>query len=225
MRMPGLIIILLIIALTGSGIHLTRHVLVKQPSSSSIEIAKSALSNKDNWAKGQYVNVVKRSLYDYNIITRKDIFKPLGAIVATPIRQANEQPMPKEEQRQAPPEPMYKLALTGVVNIDGKNIALVEDSNRNQAYYLTEGEKLKDYFVQSISDDKMILRKAQDTYTFEVGSSIYYNKDGLITSRTVQSHELFSERQGSEGKEQVSLENKTSIIERMRARRRSELGQ
>lgn len=225
MRTPGFIIILLIITLTGSGIHITRRVLVKQPSSSSIEIVKPTVNNKNNWAKAQHIDMTKHSLYDYNVIIKRDIFRPLGLTFALPNRSVTEQPTPKDEQRQQPPEPTYKLAFTGVVNIDGKNIALIEDSNRNQAYYLTEGAKLKDYLVDSVSDDKIVLRKDQDIFTFNVGSSIYYNKDGLITSRNVQSHELFSERRESKGEDRVSLGNNASIIERMRARRRLELGQ
>jgi hypothetical protein len=131
------------------------------------------------------------------------------------------------EKPQAPPEPLYKLAFTGIVNLGSEYIALVEDSSKNDAYFLRKGDKLKDYVVESITDGSVILSNGNSKITSLVGSVAYYNSKGWLSTYEPRNNQVVAlSSSESKAEEPVSVnKNSTglSLIEQMKARRKKEL--
>ena len=226
-RIPRIAIILFIVALIGPGVLLGKYVLNKQP----LFLAKNTESLK-------YMKTVKfsnplplRPLPDYQVIVRNNLFRYLGQreiVIPTPLPQT----IKVEKQQAPPPDPLYKLAFTGIVQLGSEYTALVEDTSRNKAYYLKKNDKLKDYVVEAINEGSVVLSNGNSKFTATVGSVAYYNSNGqistseprnnqIINQTTVRSSESNSGEQASVNKNSANL----SLVEQMKARRKKELEQ
>jgi hypothetical protein len=224
-RTPSIIVILLIIVSIVPGIKLGKYIL--NNNSSDVTINNNSVGNTKT-AKStpsSYLQPTK-SLLDYQVIIGNDLFSPLGGqktiVVASPPKQAIQ-----IEKPQAPPEPLYKLAFTGIVNLGSEYTALVEDSSKNDAYFLRKGDKLKDYVVESITDGSVILSNGNSRFTYPVGSVAYYNSKGWLSTSEPRNNQVVAlSSSESKAEEPVSVNRDSaelSIIEKMKARRKKEL--
>jgi len=143
-------------------------------------------------------------------------------MVASPSKQTIQ-----PEKKPIPPEPLNKLAFTGIVYLESEYIALVEDSSKKDAYFLKKGDKLRDYTVENITDGSVILSNGDSKLTYPVGSAAYYNSKGWVSAPTgpinnqvaVSSPDSKAEESVSANKDSAEL----SLIEKMKARRKKEL--
>jgi len=225
---PSIAVILIIIALIFPGIKLVKYILNSQ-SSVVAQNDKSAGYTKTAKPASNH----HWSLSDYQVIVRNDLFKPLGILQTVPVVATS---LPKQivqtEKQQPPPEPIYKLVFTGVVQLGSEYSALIEDSSKNKAYYLKKGERLKDYTIEAITDDNLILSNGNSKITIRMGSAAYYNSSGQITTSVSQNNQIVAKPPEKKAEETVSLNNSSasgsgnlSLIEQMKARRQKELEQ
>ena len=211
----SIIAILSVIVLIGLGIQLVKHVLNNRSSvavrnTNSVEYTKAGKFTPSG---------------NYQVIIRNDIFSPLGeqktVMVDSPPKQIIQVEKP-------PPEPLNELAFTGIVYLGSEYIALVEDSSKDKAYFLRKGDKLKDYFVDTITDENVVLINGSSKFTAHVGSVVYYDSNGWLSTSEPRSNQTAAEFTESKAEERVSLNKSSddlSIVERMKARRKKELGQ
>ena len=157
------------------------------------------------------------------MIIRRDLFEPLGGrrYEAKPsIAAATTKIEPKETPKPQPDQP-NGLLLTGIVYLNNEPMALIEDSSRGASYF-AKGDRLKDYVVDSIADDKIVLVNGSSRITQVLGSRLYYNASGKIlesAASSIQVKEALASSNAPSNKADLSL------VEQMRARRKKELGQ
>jgi hypothetical protein len=224
-RTPSIIVILLIIVSITPGIGLVKYILNNYSSGVTLNNNSVGYTKTVKSTPSSYLQPTK-SLLDYQVIIGSDLFRPLGeqktVMVASPPKQVIQ-----IEKPQAPPEPLYKLAFTGIVNLGSEYIALVEDSSKNDAYFLRKGDKLKDYVVESITDGSVILSNGNSKITSLVGSVAYYNSKGWLSTYEPRNNQVVAlSSSESKAEEPVSVnKNSTglSLIEQMKARRKKEL--
>jgi len=220
-RMPGIVIIMMAIILVALGVKAGKYVSgnfagehqskTSQKTSRTGGVkAKTHLSPSDIQAN--------RTLWDYQTVIEKNLMERLGwqRIVETPRRY---EPVVQPQQRPEQPKPVNDLVLTGIVRLDGHNVALVEDVSREEAYFLKKGDKLRDYFVESIAEESIVLVNGDSRLTPALGSKAQYDSSG---------HILASELPNAQKVENVVKDTnesaaKMSLIERMKAQRRREL--
>lgn len=193
-----------------------------------------------------------RSLSDCQVIVRRNLFEPLGGrhIEISLAKQITQPTTPtKQELPKPPPDPIHELTLTGIVLMNNEFLALIEDSSRNRSYYLKKGDKLKDYTVDEIKDNEIILVNADSKIIQKLGSKTYYNQNGkLLATRpsyapssttfaresidrstlpvAMSNTENASTNKSSVGSESSgNIGGNLSLIEQMKARRKRELGQ
>lgn len=188
--------------------------------------------------KGTYKTVMSQngSFSDYQFVIKDNLFRKLGTedIVATPVVQ--EKPIRQEpEVRRIQPG---ELMLTGIVNIGDNLTALVEDVPMKKAYFLGTGDKIKNYTVEEINRQSVILVSGESKIICALGKKVYYSKDdGSLISNTnfnISSQQIAQATQtnttnivSAEKIPPSPNENSSnlSLIEQMKARRRKELEQ
>jgi len=221
-RIPSIAIILFIVALIGPGVLLGKYALNSQP---SIVTQNTESTSSMKTAKLVSFNDPHRSLSDYQIIVQKDLFDPLGgqrALTVATIPQQTSQ----VEKKQAPLDPLYKLTFTGVVQLESEDSAIVEDFSKNKAYYLKKGDKLKDYTVESITEENIVLNNGNSKFTTPIGSAFYYNTSGQISTSEPLNNQIVAKTSDSKTEETASINSSSanlSLIEQMKARRKKEL--
>ena len=170
---------------------------------------------------------LNRPLSDYQLIVEKNLLRPLGWQRAreTPARP---EPVIQREKPYKRPGPPNHLTLTGITHLSEEPMALIEDVSKGEAYFLREGDRLKNYVVANIEEDNIILVNGASRITAALGTRTYYNSNGgLLSTGSTESQTTGSIMKDS-SKQPASSDGDTadmSIIERMRARRRKELGQ
>lgn len=226
-------IIVIVIALIGmgskGGMFIYKHYNEKHRST-AIPEAAFIITSKNSMFSSSGLLQLTRSFFDYQVVTENDLFKPLGwqkTIESTKII-----PKPIVQQRvveqQNPPEPVNELVLTGIVRLGDELVAIVEDAQKGEAHFLRKGDRLKDYTVETIAEDKIILVNDGSMILSTLGSKTYYNSNGqfLISQRTdlpATGDAMRSTNEKPAPLDEGSAD--TSLIERMKARRRKELGQ
>jgi hypothetical protein len=227
-RIPRIAIILFIVALIGPGVQLGKYVLNSQPSIVAQSIGTDSTIHLKT-VKSVSSNDLNRSLLDYQIIVRNDLFDPLGGQRALTLATVSSpQQMTQAEKKQAPPEPLYKLTFTGVVQLESADSAIVEDFSKNKAYYLKKGDKLKDYTVDAITEDSITLSNGNSKFTTRIGSAFYYNSGGQISTSEPSNNQIVAKASDSKTEETTSINSGSanlSLIEQMKARRKKELEQ
>ena len=124
---------------------------MKKPSSIIIKTSRniSSIHKKDNPSRK-----LKPSIF-YQPIIDKNLFHPSRKVI---------------EQREmsnfkiAP----SKFILSGIVFIDGKKIAIVEDPVSRKVDRYNEGDKILDYTIYKITRDKIFLRKNGESFELKL---------------------------------------------------------
>lgn len=163
---------------------------------------------------------------EYQVIVENNLFRPLGwrkeVVKKTMPTETVVIEIPKER-----PAPTYNLTLTGIAQNSSQWIAIVEDETKKEGYFLHRGEKLKNALVSEISAEYIILVVGDTETQLSLGGNIKYNANGEImlnTITTTQKPDFLIPN--PEFHTPNSDEDTTkSLIERMKARRRKELGQ
>ncbi len=229
-RIPGIAVIAIIVILIGLGVkgskYVANHSAEKQQSRAS-QKAKSAEMARSMTLSSFGSMQQDRSLSDYDVIAETNLLKPLGwqKIVAVP---PPPRPIIQREIRQRSPEPANDLVFTGIVHLGDAPIALIEDISSGEAYFLKEGDVLKDYVVEAIGEESIILVNGNSRLMPDLGSKTYYSSSGQILASGVIDDQTTGDLAKSTDTEPASLDKNLanlSMIERMRAKRREELGQ
>ena len=165
-------------------------------------------------------------LLDYQMIVEKKLMQRLGwqKIVEKPRIY---EPVVQQQQPRERPARVNDLILTGIVHIGDDTIALVEDVSSGEAYFLKEGDRLKDYSVESISEENIVLVNEDSRITPALGSKTQYDSSGHILTSQPPNTQTVSDAVNSTDKASESPDedtSKMSLLEQMRARRRRELG-
>jgi hypothetical protein len=247
---PGILIILILICFIGIGwtYHgkIANYFGKKQPSIVNNQNTNNGVSHRHS-SLIQYNPI--NNLSDCQIIARKNLFEPLGGRIAEP---SSAKPITqvasviKQEPPKPPPDPIYDLILTGIVYNGNEILALIEDSSKGKSFYLRKGDKLKDYYVESITDKNVVLMNGDSKITQALGSKTYYNVSGKLlasrpanapsapiamnetSNRSTPSAPVANSVANSSSNSSASSNNSNanlSLIEQMKARRKKELGQ
>ena len=169
-----------------------------------------------------------RDLSYYEMITERNLLRPLGweKPVETP---RIEKPVIQRRQPRERPIPVDELILTGIVHLDNESIALVEDVSSGKAYFLRKGDKLRNYSVEAIAEENIVLVNEDSKLTHALGAKVQYNSNRQIsTSEQYNNQTTNDTAQNADTESDSQDEGDTanlSLIERMKARRRRELGQ
>jgi hypothetical protein len=165
---------------------------------------------------------------EYQVIVENNLFRPLGwqeEVIKEPI------PIPKIETvvveiPRERPAPTYNLTLTGIAQSGSEWIAILEDSNRKEGYFLHPGEELKDFLVSEIFAGHIILVQGDAKAQLSLGESIQYDMSGQLLLNTVANQKPDFLNPKSEIQIPNSGEGaQKSLIERMKAKRQKELSQ
>lgn len=198
---------------------------IKKNKTSSRSEKKQASSGLP--AANSYSDKTRSFQSEYQVIVENNLFRPLGwqKEVLKEIPPQTETVVVVEIPQERP-APTYNLTLTGIAQSGSEWIAILEDSNRKEGYFLHPGEKLKDSLVSEIFAGHIILVQGDTKAQFSLGESIQYDMSGQLLLNTVAKGEgvMFSSRsvpQKVEGDEDAQK----SLIERMKAKRQKELGQ
>lgn len=169
----------------------------------------------------------------YQVVVENNLFRPLGwkkeVLKETTPKTEN----PVVENRRERPSPTYNLSLTGIAQNGSQWVAIVEDESKREGYFLHRGEKLKNALVSEIFAEYIILVVGDTKTQLSLGGSIKYNANGeiMLNTITTQKPDLsISESFNEVYRTQIRIPNsdedvQKSLIERMKARRRKELGQ
>jgi len=257
-KIPGILVILILILLISIGWKYRKELAnffgEKQSSvantTNRFSDADFKSSSKHTYSNGS--NPIK-SLSDCQIIVRRNMFEPLGGrrIEVLPISPTTKAVVPvRQEPPRSPPDPVNELILTGIVYMSNELLALIEDSSKGKSYYLRKGDKLKDYTIEKILNNEIVLVNGDSEITQTLGSKTYYNSSGkLLTSRPAYASSPSPVRRESSDRSDssVAVSNANtadtsvsqpsgssdssssnanlSLIEQMKARRKKELGQ
>ncbi len=227
-KIPRIAVIAIIIIFIGLGAKGIKYILNHSPEerqtrasqeTAHIEEAESNTLLSFGWTRPA------ASLSDYQVVVEHDLLKPLGwqKTVATP---PPPKPVVQREVRQERPAPTNDLVLTGIVNLGGEPIALMEDTSSGKAYFLKEGDKLKDYLVEAISEKNIVLANGSSRLTPSLGSKAQYDSNGRISISQLTDERAIGGSMKSTDEKVASSDGEPanlSLIERMKARRRREL--
>jgi hypothetical protein len=167
------------------------------------------------------------SLSDYQMIVEGNLFRRLGWQKAVEIPSLPEPVVQRERPYERPKPPNY-LTLTGITYLAQEPMALIEDVSKGEAYFVKEGDRLKDYVVETITEENIILVNGNSRITVALGTRTNYNSDGELLATAMAEGQMTESVVEESNEKPAPLEEDTaslSIIERMRARRRKELGQ
>lgn len=221
-RMPGIVIIAMAIILVGLGVKAGKYVSGNFAGEDQPETSQKASKTGGVKARTYFSPSdiqANRTLSDYQMVIEKNLMERLGwqKIVERPRRY---EPVVQPQQRLEQPEPVNDLVLTGIVRLDGDNVAIVEDVSSGEAYFLKKGDKLKDYFVESVTEKNMVLVNGDSRLTPALGSKAQYDSSGHILTTEAPSAQKVEAAVKDTGKSDATM----SLIERMKAQRRRELG-
>jgi len=227
-HIPRIAILFIIIAFIGMGARGGKYILSSiQPSEENVTPVKPGKpKNSPPLDESQMI----RSFSDYDLVAEKNLFNRLGwekiiqESLPEPVVIRNNEP----RERQRDTEPNSDLILTGIVSLAGEPMALVEDTSAGKGYFLREGDKLKDYLVEAIDEESITLARGDSKLMPNLGSDTRYNS----SERIVISRSTREQRPESISSESINAETASSdenpanlsLIERMKARRRKELG-
>jgi hypothetical protein len=93
----------------------------------------------------------------YEIIEKRNFFRPKNETVESEIASSSAQPEKKQE---------LDLALTGVIEIKSGYKAIVEKISTQKGFYVSQGDAIEDYTVKKIMLNKIVLEK--DLQEFEL---------------------------------------------------------
>jgi hypothetical protein len=167
------------------------------------------------------------SFSDYQMIVEGNLFRRLGWQKTVEIPSLPEPVVQRERTYERPKPPNY-LTLTGITYLAQEPMALIEDVSRGEAYFVKEGDRLKDHVVENITEENMILVNGNSRITVALGTRTSYNSDGELLAAAVAEGQMTASIMEESNEKPAPLEEDTaglSLIERMRERRRKELGQ
>lgn len=229
-NMLGIIVALILITFVGFGLKSGRynHFIGKQRQTiDESQTDKKSSKNKTTSPFSKYKQI--RQLSDCQVIIQRSLFEQLGGRKIE--RQVVELPKKIEVKTELPQksiaQPNY-LVLTGIAHLNGEPLALIEDSSKGKSYFLKKGDKIRDYIVDEITGEGVILVNGVSRVVQYLGSRIYYNVDGeLLASNSIVSDPSNNAQVKSVNESAVSdnKDNNLSLIEQMRIRRKKELGQ
>ena len=233
-----LVVIAIVIASIGLGPRTAKYILQHSARTQQLKATTlSAEAMKPRTAQSSNGAQLAESLSDYQVVIENDLLKPLGwqkTVETLPLPE----PVVQRQRQQEPPEPLNHLMLTGITYLAEEPMALIEDVSRGEAYFLKEGDKLKDYVVAAIGEENITLVNGNSRMTASLGRRTYYNADGellatgpadeQVSGRRVRGSRMTESMMNDLSEESDSSKDDTadmSIIERMKARRRKELEQ
>jgi hypothetical protein len=161
------------------------------------------------------------------MIVESNLFRRLGWQKTVEIPSLPEPVVQRERPYERPKPPNY-LTLTGITYLAQEPMAIVEDSSKGEAYFVKEGDRLKDHIVETITEENVILVNGNSRVTVALGARTNYNADGELLAAAAAEGQMTVCIMEESNEEPAPLEEDTaglSLIERMRARRRKELGQ
>jgi len=231
-QIPGIILILIFVVFVGLGVKGVGYAISyfkdKQPSNTTDKPKATKTVASYTFSLSGVMQSVE-NLSDCQVIAKRNLFEPLGGRRAEPIKA---EPIVQREVKEAPPqprpEPLNDIALTGIVHINNGYMALIEDSSNGKSSYLKKGDKLKNYVVESISEKAVTLTNGDSKLTQTLGSKTYYNIHGELLASGSANTQISANTTKQPSVKSDTPEEKDSnlsLIERMKARRRKELGQ
>lgn len=221
-RMPGIVIIAMAIILVGLGVKAGKYVsgnfTGEYQSETSQETSRTGGVKARTYPSPSDIQA-NRTLSDYQMVIEKNLMERLGwqKTVKTPRRY---EPVVQLQQRPEQPEVVNDLVLTGIVRLDGDNVAIVEDVSRGEAYFLKKGDKLRDYYVEAITEENIVLVNGDSRLTPALGSKVQYDSSGHILTSELPNVQKVEAAVKDTDKSDATM----SLIERMKAQRRKELG-
>ncbi|MGQ9610299.1 MAG: hypothetical protein ACUVWN_13445 [bacterium] len=226
----GIIVALILITFVGFVLKSERynHLIGKQRQTiDESQTDKKSSKNKTTSPFSKYKQI--RQLSDCQVIIQRSLFEQLGGRKIE--RQVVELPKKIEVKTELSQKPIAQpnyLVLTGIAYLNGEPLALIEDNSKGKSYFLKKGDKIRDYTVDEIIGERVILVNGDSRVVQSLGSRIYYNVDGeLLASNSIVSDSSNNAQVKSVSESVVSdkKDNNLSLIEQMRIRRKKELGQ
>jgi len=227
-KLPGIAIVVIIVIFIGLGAKAIVPMLNRTAGKQQSTAAKENEREKSSVISSSYGGIRPSAQFsNYQVAIEQDLLKPLGweKTVAKP---PPSRPAVQRKRPQRRPEPTNDLVLTGIVNLGEEPIALVEDTSNGKAYFLKKGDKLKDYLVEAITEENIVLANGDSKLTPALGSKAYYDSSGKISMSGVTGEQVGRDSTGGADGETDSSDvasDNLSLIERLKARRRKELGQ
>lgn len=221
-RMPGIVIIAMAIILVGLGVKAGKYVSGNFAGEDQPETSQKASKTGGVKARTYFSPSdiqANRTLSDYQMVIEKNLMERLGWQKTVEISRSRYEPVVQPQQRPEQLEPVNDLVLTGIVRLDGDNVAIVEDVSSGEAYFLKKGDKLKDYFVEAVTEKNMVLVNGDSRLTPALGSKAQYDSSGHILTTEAPSAQKVEAAVKDTGKSDATM----SLIERMKAQRRREL--
>jgi hypothetical protein len=227
-KIPGIVILLIFVLIVGIGLKVLgftiSYLKEKQPSIATKQIKTARTVKSLIYSPTEVIRPVEK-LSDCQVIFQNNLFEPLGGRRLEPQKVEIVATNPQVEPPKPPAEKLNEITLTGIVYIDNEYQALIEDSGRGKSLYLKKGDKIKDYFVESITKDTMVLTNEETRLTKALGSKTYYNNNGKLLASGSQPSTEFASKPTIQSDASEKEDANLSLIERMKARRRKELGQ
>lgn len=224
--MRTLVIVAIVAASIGLGPRGVRYVFNHSAKRQRSEVTASSAGTANPViipsSNGEQLGKVRS---DYQVIVENDLLKPLGwqKTVET-VTFTRPAPMLRRERPLERPGPMNYLMVTGITQVSEEPMALVEDVSGKEAYFLKEGDNLKNYVVANIEEENIVLTNGNSKITVALGTKTYYNSNGGLLADAPTDDQTIENIGSSE--ETTSLDENTanmSLIERMRERRRKQL--
>lgn len=182
---------------------------------------KNTESGNNPYNENSYLSI-PRDWDDYKVVVEDNLFLPLGW-EKNAVKEFVRKPEPKTETVETPqerPQPTYSLTLTGIAQNGSDWLAVFEDINREEGYFLHRGEKLKDSIVSEVFPEYIVLAQGNTKAELPLGTSIQYDTNGQVLLDTVNNSQYSVREVQKSDEEDDKLQ---SLIERMRTRRRKEL--
>ncbi len=221
------LIVAIAIASIGLGTKGVKYVLSDSNGKQESVVVNKAQSAKPGIASLLGPAQLGGSLSDYRMVVEGNLFRPLGWQKTVEIPSLPE-PVAQIERPYERPKPPNYLTLTGITYLAQEPMALIEDVSRGQAYFVKEGDRLKNYVVETITEENIVLVNGNSRVTVALGTRTNYNSDGELLAAAAAEGQMTASTMEESDEKPAPLEEDTaglSLIERMRARRRKELGQ
>lgn len=228
-EIPRVVVIVIIIIFIGLVLKAGQYVLGHFDGKQEPEAGQKALPNGTSKARSSSSSSgvqPARGMSDYEMVTENNLLRPLGWEKPVEIPRVRE-PVVRRERRWERPVSLSDLVFTGIVRLGDDTIAIVEDASSGKAYFLKEGDMLKDHSVESIAEENIVLVSGDSRITSTLGSKTRYDSSGRILISELASTQEAREDVAKNTDEAPALSDEStpdlSLIERMRARRRREL--
>jgi hypothetical protein len=221
------LVIAIAIACIGLGTKGVKYVLSYSTGKQESVVVNKVQSAKPGIASLPNIVQLGGSFSDYQMIVEGNLFRRLGWQKTVEIPSLPEPVVQRERPFERTRPPSY-LILTGITYLAQEPMALIEDVSRGESYFLKEGDMLKNHVVEAITEENIILVNGNSRITVALGTRTNYNADGELLATAMAEGQMPESIMKESNEEPAPLEENTaslSIIERMRARRRKELGQ